>query len=587
MICTIEQIRDIVINNPNKSLIDAGKEMATKNMRHVHGTNLASAITKSDYFENDQVYNVRKQYAISNRDMFGRLLQQEEIIFAARGGSSNFHLSEDQESEMNGILSNVRYDLSLRKWIKNFALPAYRCDPMGIFFMEVEQLQEVAEGQTPNDPKAYPTYKSIHSIHDYLPTGRRLEYVCFKLTVADAKAFGVNDPDLKGMSGSSDSPYFRFCDDAKDMIVKRVEDKVIIATNVDKNPIKNEWDRTPGFIISDLIQFDNPQLFVSPLYPVIELADCFLYDRSIRDLQKKFHGFAKAIEPLLKCSTCAGNGFVSGQPCPDCTPKGASKGIGYKLHTKVADVAKFPLEILEQGGFDFRRIFGYVTPDIESWNKQDMSLTDLENLIHMTYWGTSNQIQQQQNKETGEQKTATEVRVNNKPKEAKLNMIADWAEKTESMIADFIGRFWFDGFKSADIAYSRNYILETPAELWTAYQDMRTKGATETALDEALTKYYSALYESNPTQLAICKKLMIIEPFVHLTAIQTKGVVLNQLDFIKKLYFGDWKRKSVTTEQLLNLKPDALDKLLEDFATQKFEDSKKYAPEQTTNPIQN
>ncbi len=586
MICSIEQIQNIVINNPNKSLIDAGKQMADKLMLHCHGTNLSSSITKSDYFENDQVFSVRKQYAISNRDLFGRLLQQEDIIFAARGGSSNFHLPEEKETQMNGLLGNVRYDLSLRKWIKNFALPAYRCDPMGIFFMEVEQLQEVAEGQTPKDPKAYPTYKSIYSIYDYLPTGRRLEYVCFQLTVSDAKSFGIQDTELKDLSGDKKTQYYRFCDDEKDIIVKRIDDKVIIATNVSKNPVKNEWNQTPGFVISDLIQFDNPQLFVSPLYLVIELADSFFYDRSIRDLQKKFHGFAKAIEPLLKCSTCSGDGYVNGQACPDCTPKGATKGIGYKIQTKVADVAKFPLEILEQSGFDFRRIFGYVTPDIESWNKQDMSLTDLENLIHMTYWGTSNLIQKQQNNDQGEQKTATEVKVNNKPKEARLNMTADWAEKTEAMIAAFIGEFWFDGFKSADIAYSRNYILETPAELWVAYQDMRTKGASDTALDEALTKYYSALYETNPTQFAICKKLMIVEPFVHMTAVQAKGVVMNQLDFVKKLYFGDWKRKSITMEQLLNLKPEKLDELLTQYATERYEEMKQYQPE-PVNPIQN
>jgi hypothetical protein len=351
MIATFEQVQTIVLTNPNKPLIDAGKEQADKLMLHVHGSGMTSHVQKMDYFENDDVYKERKKYALSNKDVFGRLLQQEDMIFSARGGSSYFNLPESEEKQMHGLLDDVRFGLSLRKWIKNFALNAYRVDPMGIIFMEIDTLQMDEYNQPVNTPNVYPTYKSIHCIYDYLPNGRRLEYVCFRLTVADALAFGITDEKLKELKADNETDYYRFVDDAKDLIIKKEGDKILLVTSIaQRNPLPNEWNRTPAFIISDLMDFANPLQFYSPLYLVTELADTFLCDRSVREIQKKLHGFAKAIEPLLTCAECKGEGSKEGEECEKCG------GTGYKLKTKVSDVSKFPLEMLKEGSFDYKRI---------------------------------------------------------------------------------------------------------------------------------------------------------------------------------------------------------------------------------------
>jgi hypothetical protein len=568
----IEQIKNIVIQNQNKGLIDAGKKQADKLMLHLHGVGMEGALNRFDYFENPDLYAERKKYTISNKDLFGRLLQQEDMIFTANGGCSYFGLPDAEEAKMNALISDVRYEMPLRKWMRNFALQAYRADPMGIIFMEVETLTLV-DDQPVNTPKTYPTYKSIYSIYDYQPNGRKLEYVCFRLTVGEAKSFGVQDVKLRDRDNSDLSDYYRFVDDEKDVVVFREGENVTEATNMQQNPVKNPWGKCPAFVLSDLVQFNNPNLFVSPLDLVVELSDCFLNDRSVRDLQKKYHGFSKAVEPLVQCATCEGHGMLGGDPCPDCTPAGYKKGTGKKLKTKVSDVTKFPLEMFSEGsGFDFHKVFGYVTPDIEGWNKQDLSLSELEDTIHRTYWGTSNQTAQQTQKtQNGEQRTATEVSLNNAPREARLNMTADWAESTEALIADFIGQFWFDGFTSSNIAYGRNYVLETPDELIVKYQDMRTNGAPEPVLDDMLSKYFNALYQNNPVQLTICTKLMNLEPFVHLTVAQCEPLVESELDYVKKLYFGEWRRKAVTPDQILKLKPEQLDLMLEEYATEKYQ----------------
>lgn len=546
---TIEQIGNIIKSNPNKDRIAKGQEMAKKLMLHLHGSGMDSAISHVDYFVNKELYEVQKKNAISNKDMFGRLLQQEDMVFTARGGSSSYGLSESEEKKMNAIVDDVRFGMSLRKWVRNFALQAYRSDPMGIIFIEVEQASSVTDGVEITTPRAYPTYKSSFSIYDYASTGRRLDYVAFKLKVGEARAFGIQDASLRDRKADEDSEFFRFVDDGQDIIVKREGETVHTNFAINgENPIPNKWERTPAFIVSDLMLFNDPSQFVSPLDLTVELADCFLNDRSVRELQKKYHGFAKAIEPLMACSKCDGTGMIAGNACPDCTAPGGEKGTGYKLKTKQSDVFKFPLDILKDAGsFDFKRIFGYVTPDIESWNKQDMSLEALEELIFFTYWGShravskSNSNNSEGNKQGGGQETATAKFIDTQPVYSRLGMTADWAEKTEKMIADFIGGYWFEGsFKSASIAYGRNYILETPDELMKKYQEMRSKGAPDFSLDEALEKYYHAMYQNNPVQLAKYIKLLRVEPFPHVAMAQAKGVITEFADYCAKLYFGEW-----------------------------------------------
>lgn len=547
-----EQRKDIILKNPNKHLVQKAQEMSKKYSLHLHGVGKDEALKHDNYFENIDVFGVRKKYAISNKDLMARILNEEDQVFTARGGSVNFNMTSENDMQMNALIEDVSFGISLHNWVKTFALPALRSDPMSVILMEIEQNTSVTSNSDFNGPKCYPTYKSSFEIYDYLPNGRRLEHICFQLTNEQVKQFGIKDeagsaPEAPG--GPAKSEYFRFIDDSEDVIYKRENQNITIVNekNITQPPkIKNKWGKVPAFITSDLIKFDDPQCFTSPLEYVVELADCYFNDRSVRDLQKRYHGFAKAIEPMLKCPSCAGEGFVAGKPCPDCTPPNASRGMGFKLRTKPGDIAKFPLELLKEvPGFSYEAFFGYVTPDIETWNKQDTSLTDYEHTIYVTYWGVSNTTMtnyggQPKQQDMGE--TATKTLTNLQPKYARLNLTADWAEKTETMIADFIGQFWFDtSWKGANISYGRNYILETPAEIMGVYYDMRSKGAPDVVLDEQMRKYIRAVYQNNPVQQTKCLKLFEVEPFPHKTAEQVEASpVITMPDKVAKRYYGEW-----------------------------------------------
>ncbi|MDB5288545.1 MAG: hypothetical protein JWR05_3494 [Mucilaginibacter sp.] len=534
---SFDKVQLIVKNNPAKSLISNAREISQKLQLNILGTGIDQALKRNDYFENADVFKVRNENATSNADLFARLLHREEMVFTAKGGACAYTgLSDVQTVKMDATLDTIRYNMTIRTWIKEFALQAYRVDPMAVLFIEVDA-----------NNNSYPTYKSTDCIYDYQTNGRKLEYICFRLTnseavqlLTNAKIDISNESDLKG-DPDKYSMYYRFVDDAEDRIVKNSDGTIILIDS-----IPNVFKVVPAIIASNLIDFKNNQNFLSPISKTVELADTYLQDRSIRDLSKKYSGFPKGYEPLLKCEKCAGVGFLSGNACPDCTPAGADKGLGFKLRTKVADIARFPLpKEGQQGGIqDPSKFFGYIAPPIDVWNKQDTALNDIETAMNDTYWGTTS-VQSTTGPTVGDKhsfkETATKTLSDLQPVYLRLNKTADWAETTENALCDFIGFQLFGAtFKGSVRTYGRYYILETPDELMEQYLDMKTKGAPQTALFDVLSKYYHAMYANDQRQLAIKLKLMDVEPFIHQTAVQVQANNPSRIDFFTKIYFSEW-----------------------------------------------
>ncbi|MCD6012892.1 MAG: hypothetical protein K0Q79_2754 [Flavipsychrobacter sp.] len=569
-------------------------------MLHLHGVGMKQALKRLPYFENEQVYSARIDYALSNIDLFERLLKEEEQVFTTRGGSSYFNLPEGEEKQMHELLSDVVFGQSLRQWVRNFGLNAYRADPMGVIFMEVEKVTAI-EGKDNKEagkpleydietPKCYPTYKCSQDVWEYQCNGRRLDYICFALTNDELIMYGITEQSTTVYPNPSDAKppvnkqYFRWVDDSQDVILK-LEVSATISSDgstpqvtvlkldgVD-NPIKGLWNKVPAFIVSDLIRFTDPATFDTPLRSVIELADAFLYDRSINLLTKKYHGFPKAVEPLLQCTMCGGEGYKDGHACNNCTIPGHDKGTGYQLQTKVSDVAKFPIEILNKDAapnFNYKNIFGYVTPDIEGINMQIDGLRSLEELMFITYWTKNNNQIQGFNGKQDTKETATQVLTDLQGKYARLNTTADWAEQTERMIANLIGEFWFnENYKGANISYGRNYILETPDTVLDTYYNMKANGVPDSMLDNQYEKYINCLWQSNPIQANIYRKKFDTEPFPHLSAeeVEKSEFVLEE-DKLCKRYFGEWD-DSITDAEWTFKDVKILKQSLKNFAKEK------------------
>lgn len=553
---TETQKTKIILDNPNKGIVNKANEMRKRYSLHTHGVDYKNGIKKIDYVEDDACFGTRKIGAISNKDLFKRLLNKEDQIFTTVGGSAYYGLPKQDEDMMHGFTDNVINGLTLQKWVQTYALQAYRSDPMSVIFMEVDEVLS-EDGQTFNTPKCYPTYKSSADIFDYLPNGRRLEHIVFKLTNAELLAYGIIGYEPTGTPNGDkyNQQYYRFVDDETDTIYKIEGNTTALVKMRQQNPIYHTFGKVPAFITSDLFQYDDPQVFGSPLQFVIELADCFFHDRSVRDLHKKLHGFPKAVEPLSKCMTCAdpqtgdSTGLVGGMPCPSCTPIDGqlrSHGTGYKLKTTPADVMRFPLEMIfgaeGKGHMKVQDIFGYITPDIKGLDAMNISLVDQEQLMDATYWGTEPVRTEGFNGTQDINKTATSVLVDLQPIYARLNNTADWVEDCETNIANFIGEFWFpDTWKGANICLSRNYILELPDDILARYHEALKNGTPDATLDSLFKRYLAAVWKGNPDKMAVELKLFDLQPFPHQAIKDIElSPVIPTADKVAARYYGEW-----------------------------------------------
>lgn len=547
-----KEIGSIIVRPRNKANLDWAKEVNRQLMMHVTGEGMGAALKTLEPFENDDIAATRRRYAVSTKDLFKRLLREEQQVFTTKGGSISYTNSKRKEKVIIDAMSKYGDGIGLRKWVETYAKPAFDTDPMGLIFMEH------------NDGEPYPTYKRVTSIHDYISEGRELEYVCFYIPQHEIKHYGINN---KGNEGCK---YYRFVDEDYDRIVYVQNDVAILAPMNEgySAELPNMWDDVPAIIISDMVQYYDTGRYESRIQVLSELGDCFLRDRSIRDLQKLYHGFAKAVEPLLRCSTCEGEGLLQGMPCPDCSQPGHDKGSGYKTRTRISDVSRFPIEILnEAGGFDFKKLFGYVTPDIASWQQQNSDLSALEQLMYITHYGTmSNATVQGYNGTQSTTETATKTLMDTLPKQMVLNNLADWAEGIETWIANRDAEYRFqESEPSVYITYGRDYILNTPEQILEVYHAMKKNGDPVSTLNEMMVKYIKSLYKGSPQKQAVELKKYNVEPFPHMSIKDVEASsYVSDLDKKRARYYVEWA-KTISYEQWYSYSEAELGTLLTEY----------------------
>ena len=551
----LNEIGKIITRPRNKANIDYGKEVNRELMMHVHGIGMSAALKTLEPFENEDIAATRRTYAVSSKDLFKRLLREEQQVFTTKGGSVSYTNSKRKEKELIDVMSKFGGGIGLRRWVETYAKPAFDTDPMGLVFMEISDNNEAPEsGET---KKIYPTYKSITCIHDYHADNRELEYVCFTINKHELYEYGISAKD------GETNKYYRFVDDEFDRVVYVVNEVAILAPMREGYfaEIPNIFGKVPAIILSDLVQYWDTGKYESRLQVLSQVGDCFLRDRSIRDLQKLYHGFAKAVEPMIKCNTCDGEGVLKGLPCPDCSAAGADKGTGYKTRTRISDVARFPLDILnEAGSFDFKKLFGYVTPDIASWQQQNSDLASLEQLMYITHYGTmSNATVQGINGKQPVDETATKTLMDTLPKQMVLNNLADWAERIETWVANMSAMFLFaEQEPSVSITYGRDYILNTPEQILEVYHEMKKNGDPVSTLNEMMIKYIKSLYKGSPQKQAVELKKFTVEPFPHMSTkdIESSAFV-SELDKKRTRYYVEWA-KTVSYEKWLTSSEEEL-----------------------------
>lgn len=523
MILDDQLLKAIIKHDPSIALLAEAQKDASLLNAHITGAGLDTIIRSDDYFEDEQKKNLRQKYARSNRDLFARIHRPIDKVFTAKGGSTIYNLPEAQAKRLAAYLATIRNGMSLRRWIKSIALPAYQIDPMGVIFMELDALRQ-----------PYPTYRSTSDIFRYKLNGRKLEYIIFKLGSDDVRLAGRNMgvPDItlnsifeKLPSLNGTPKFLRVVDDVSDKIY-RLEGEGQY-TEIPELTLPNYWMYVPGMIVSDLVKY-NSQCFQSPDADIVELANDFLTDCSVFNIWKKLHGFPKSWRTKTACSTCMGSGLVRGVECRDCGGTGNKKKatVRDELIVPIPDDGKMPTSF-----------GGYITPDIEGWKLMRDEMTVLEDAMFMTSWGTI----MKRPTDKAQPETATSEFINAQAINERLPDFTSWGQTIETFVITAVGQIMFSqNYQGPSVNYGNRFIIEGPDVIWNKYADARAEGAPQAALDGLLRDYYESRYEGSPMDLGKALKLMKVEPWTHLTIDQVQASSALQVDKIAKTYFSEW-----------------------------------------------
>ncbi|MBP7398175.1 MAG: hypothetical protein KA954_01220 [Chitinophagales bacterium] len=511
---------------------------------HIYGEGLKEEISTIDGHEKPELYEIRKKYAKSNRDLFARESRPIDKIFSARGGSVYYNMSDSLNKKAAVIANNIKDGLSVRKWNENKWKPHFLDDPNGMIYMEI--------GNSNGTMVAYPTYKSISVVYDYLPVGVNLEYIVFHVSAAEKEKAGFKKEDK----------IYRVVDDAFDYWVKAIDNEISI---LEQHTFPNYFGHVPAILNSDFLSPEYPGLALSLFNDVIELADDFIQTGSIRNLAKLRMAYPKYWEYADDCPVCKGEKVSNGAKCEPC------KGTGKKLMLNPGD-AKL---LLYPDGKDTPivtpNVAGFVPFPKDYFDHATADLSDLENIISVTIWGVESRKNTTGLSADGEKtKTATEVIDDMQPKADRLYAISDMAEKRHKFIIDHAIQFSINNaYSGSSINYGRRYLIEGPDTIWNRYSQARKEGASISILDDLLMDYIETKYSGDPISMNIQLKLLTVEPFVHSTVAEIKSLNPSFQEYIKKLYFSEWLA-TVNDGALLTQSVDELK-----AALQKYVDDKK------------
>lgn len=536
MILSLADIQQIIKDNPGKSRVQKGVEYSKKLRRHIYGEGLEQHIQLITGYEKEEMKELRKKYCRSNKDLFSRLSRPIDKVFSARGGSIYYNLIDTQERQARVLAQDVRDGYSVRKWVEVFWKPHMLDDPFGLIFLEILPTQQAVLARQQSKSFVYPTYKSINNIFDYLTKGNRLEYIFFRLTAEEKKSFGFDEA----------KTIFRVVDDAFDYLVEQNNEQVTVYPSY---TLPNYFGEVPGIVNSDFINPQCENQFLSLYDDIIELAEEFLIDGSIKRTHKFLHGFPKYSEFADDCVECSGTKFVGAEKCKACA------GTGKKLMTKVSDVKMLPWPGQGETVILPNQVGGYVSPDKTFYEISQSELQHLEDAMSITLWGTMSRLKTEgmSTGADGGTKTATEIMDEIKPQSDRLHPISEMAETRHKFILDFMVRLQVNlSYQGSSVNYGRRYMLEGPDAIWQKYSDARKAGSAQNVLDDLLQEYYEAKYMSDPIALSVSQKISYVEPFVHNTMDELKEWPIQPFEKLRKAYFLDWYSTKSDSEILIS-----------------------------------
>jgi hypothetical protein len=475
----------------------------------VYGEEYIDLLLQIEHIETHKKAEARKKYARPIKDINRKLLAPVENIFSATGGTKSYDIKSDSQlSEFINTISNARYGKSVEEWLHSYvASELLIVDPSGLIFMEW------MDGET------YPTYKSIDTIRCYEENGQHIRFVIFE------------PKDLE-----DSKKLWRVVDDAKDYSI--TQDGEVFTVD-EENTFANPFGECPGLILSDRKRLGRDGR-TSYIDDIIETEKEFLRDRSILTIHKFLNGFSTPYRPGVICPECSGTKKKGIDNCDACN------GTGLVLEKDIIDEIILPIDLNSEKPSQLPTNWaGFISPDLEIWDKYRAELNDLFKEMFEALWGTreSDQVKDQ---------TAMGVILNTQPMITQLNKWSSVIETHEKAISDYYAKMKLSTIEKSEVSfitYGRNYIVQPPEFLLSEYQDSNKAGDPIVIRDRKISEYITAKYKNDPELLRseLIKKQL--EPYVHFD-IKTVFKIYGPEEARKKGWFTDFWESLMESEKL-------------------------------------
>ncbi len=512
MVLSPQDIVEIIKTPRNPHIKGYQEKHARLDMFFNGSETLADYLEKIQNFENVEQKNLRDKLARSTKDTLKKVLNPFSKVFTASGGSEVYNIKpEANKKAFADLVGFLPEGISLRKWMEVYWSEAYITDPNGIILIEAE------DG---DNPRSYPTYKNITAIHDYQTKWKKVEYVVlmygkFKIGNEEVNVYRVFDDE-------KDALYYLKGDDLKEFIMD--EDQTTSVINHNKGFV-------PAVIVSDLVEkkTKGKKSFIDS---IDELLDEFLRDSSVLSIYKFFHLYPKYWQYVTKCNKCKGDGtIIKNNETTTCT---SCSGTGYNLKKDVSDGVYLPIPEGEQPKIA-PDIAGFVAPPIDAWQKMVEELERLQKEMEFAIWGSYT--------EADKSETATGRFIDAQPVMDALRSVSESAENTEYQIAVYMAKWMFSiaADETPDIAvnYGKRFLVELPDQLWKKYIEAKKDKAPISALDQHYKEYLLGQYHNDMEMYTQKLKEFYLEPFVHYSADELKGLISPE-EMKRKVYFGEW-----------------------------------------------
>lgn len=538
MVIEAEQVISIIDAGVDKKIMLARKKAEKINM-HITGKKVIEYLETLDDYETIAQKKLREKLVKSNRSLFSFILRPLDKIFTAKGGSVNYNSSQQQIEIIKEAVSDVADGLDIKTYLKKSIKKHYIIDPNGILFVDIDK-----EGMLETH------FVNTKNIFWYENKGNVVKAIIFA-------------PYKNDKPEDRNKEFFRVVDSETDRIFVKEGSSIYESTS---DRLDNYFGFVPAMIVGDE-KCPNEHIYESIIGDLVEDADDFLRDLSVKTVHKLSHGYPRYWAYEQACIRCGGEGTISSlktaatetEPavydtlqCPSCG------GTGNKQRNNPSDITI--LRAPQEGEKPITpHVMGFSSPDLETWKFYEVMEEKGRNRMFQAMWGTTYE-------QGGKRETATGRFLDAQPVQDKLRGMSETFSKMHKFILDCYGKVVLRNVKyESSVSYGMRYILEGPDDVLDKYIETSRERVSELAVLDLRNRYFEAEYQNDPLELAKRKKLAKVEPFPTMTVKEVKDIEgIMPFDILSKAYYSSWV-STLTDAEIILLSENELRNKLTDY----------------------